>query len=274
MGRGVAARRLLTTAAVLLLAAVAGVAGASIFDAASCRVFGCAFLTNGTQWELYLLEGSGGREATLWTTGAGLAVEAVETGTLRPPRRPAEDQGSPVGIDSDGDGTADLFLPGPGTDGFLDAGGRVASVRLDPSTDVDLAEREIRHSFYLAANGPLTIRARARLGDRRGGVGERLDLGSVEIEVTARADGADGGLTFGGASTLAGFRPNPAVRTLADLAAAPVPVFELEEGTVAGPAGSLERHLVRVDCSYRLPPYDLSQGEGEAEIEIEYLLYN
>lgn len=257
----------------ILATALAASARAELFDSVLCRALGCVLVTNGSEWELYTMDGGDGRRARLWVASAGAQpLGPVRTGTLDPPAgEPGPNQGSGLGIDIDGDGDADLRIE-TGGDGFLDAGDRLGAFPLTASSSVSLAERELRHSFWVASDVPFAVHAQARLGEREGELGEGTPLGKVEITIDAQAAGSDGDLAYGGASSDSGFEPAAGVRTLADLTAGPVRLFELTRPTVAADA-DLPRQLVRITCTYRFAGYDLSQGTGGIGAQVEYFVY-
>lgn len=269
-------RRWLVSGALALVSLTTpGSAGAAFFDSTACQLFGCALVTNGSEWELYLMTGSAGRPATLWAFGGpGQGVATVRTGSLdRADERPDQNEGTTLGIDLDGDGEADLKIEGGAGDGFLDASDQLQAFPINSQAQVSLAERELRHSFWIASNVPLAIHARARLTERSGELAESHPLGTVEVEIDLDAAGADGVLAYGGGSTIAGFHRDGSIRSLADLVAGPRRLFELERATSTGPT-DLRRQLVRVNATYRLAGYDLSQGTGEMGAEVEYFVFN
>lgn len=256
-----------------VLLQIPGVVGASFFDSTACQLFGCALVTNGSDWELYLMTGSSGRPATLWASG-GQEVGTVRTGSLeRAGQRPDGDAATALGIDLDGDGVADLRIEGGAGDGFLDASDRLQAFPITSQAQVSLAERELRHSFWIASNVPLAIHARSRLTERSGELADSHPLGSVDVEIALDASGADGPLAFGGDSSIAGFQRDSSIRTLADMVAGPLRLFELRQGTSTS-VTDLRRQLVRVSATYRLAGYDLSQGTGEMAAEVEYFVFN
>ena len=239
----------------------------SILESTLCQLLGCTLVTNGEAWELYVFE-PGGR-AHLWAAShGGQPVPAVDPASLERARTPGAEEGSPLGVDLDGDGHADLLMEGGG-EGFLDASDRLAAFPVNSTSRVSLAQREVRHSFFVASNVPFTVQAEAGLGERRGRLGDSLALEAVELTVETVTAGRAGPLTFGGASTAAGLEIDPTIKHLGDLTPGPRELLRFTHPTATA-SGNLEQHLVQITLIYHLGGYDMSQGTGEFEARVEY----
>jgi len=226
-------------------------------------------VTNGEVWELYVFDPGNGGRARLWAaSNGGQPVPAVDPSNLQRLRTPGADEGTSLGVDLDGDGQADLLME-TGGNGFLDAGDRLAAFPVNSTTRVSLAQREERHSFFVASNVPFTIQAEAALGERRGRLGNALALGAVDLSIETSTSGTVGGLSFGGTSTAAGLEIEPTVEDLGDLAAGPREILRFTRPTATGP-GNLEQQMVQITLVYRLGGYDMSQGTGEFGAQVEY----
>ena len=102
---------------VLLLALVWAVvvpttAGAQVLDSPLCRLVGCTVVTNGSDWELYLMLGAAGRPAGLWAAGGNARPLApVRTGTLEANGRPWEAFVSDPGNTPEQELKTEVFYP-------------------------------------------------------------------------------------------------------------------------------------------------------------------
>jgi hypothetical protein len=243
-----------------------------------CVLFGCVVINNTHETIVYELSGPGG-PASLYAVIAGTPpIGTVESGATDLVVPPGPEEGTMLGIDTDGDEEAELFVQDTDSDGFLDAGDDLSSFTLTSSTDVTLSTRDIQHSFYVASNRPFAIYARVISITSGGDIGASVGPGDIGYQIVANANGTDDGFSYGGWSTAAGFQSVAGITSLADIGVAPVMVAECTraQGTKTNPfflPVNLSRQFVRLTNRYRLPTYDLSQGTGNLDVTIEYLIY-
>lgn len=232
----------------------------SVFDSTLCRLLGCAVVSNGQQWQLYVLTGESGRRARLWASQDG----RLDMGTLEAAQRlaPGADQGTALGIDLDGDRQADWHIQG-GDEGFLDAGSSLPAFPLTATTELTLAQREVHHTFWVASNVPLSLHGEVRWTRQEGDLADQLD--SDDVDVSLDLGEGSGGLPSG--------VETEGRRFLADLVGGPQPLVTFRRGTFQSGAAELQQHMVRIALTYRFAGYDLSQGTGELGADIEYSLH-
>lgn len=259
-------------------AAVGAAEPAPLFDSVLCRLLGCAVISNGQQWQLYVLGGEPGRPARLWASSDGRqAIGTIEGDHRAASAAPGEGEGTGLGVDLDGDSVADLLVDVE-ADGFLDAGDHLPAFPLTASSQLSLAQRQLQHSFWLAANGPVALYGEARLTLQEGDLATGFDASEVAMEL--EVGGVDGpGSPGSGGHLPAGLEVDFGLRQLSDLMAGPRRFLSLAQGSVAGgPAAvgghDVRRHLLHIALRYHFAGYDLSQGMGELAAEVEYSIYN
>ena len=276
----------LTLTAWLLASGVAVAEPAPLFDSVLCRLLGCAVVSNGQQWQLYVLGGEAGRPARLWASSDGRqAIGTIEADRRGPSSGPGADQGTGLGVDLDGDRVADLLVDA-GAEGFLDAEAHLAAFPLTATTELSLAQRELQHSFWVASNVPMAVHGEARLIRQQGELARGFDASEVALELEVGGVGGDNGsagqLPAGqlpAGQLPSGVETDFGLRHLADLMGGPRRFLVLSQGTLSGGVGAagstdLRRQLVHVALRYRFAGYDLSQGMGELAAEVEYSIYN
>ncbi len=260
----------------LPLGAVEAAGSVPLFDSALCRLLGCAVVTNGQQWQLYVLGGDSGRPARLWASSDGRqAIGTIEADRRGGSGAPGTGQGTGLGVDLDGDAVADLLVDA-GADGFLDAGDHLPAFPLTASSELSLAQRQLQHSFWLASNAPVAIHGEARLTLQEGELATGFDASEVAMEL--EVGGVDG-QGRGATSLPAGVEVDFGLRQLSDLMAGPRRFLIFSQGSVVGGTAAaggtdVRRHLLHIALRYRFAGYDLSQGMGELAAEVEYSIYN
>ncbi len=204
---------------------------------------------------------------------------AVITGTLN--GAPAVNAAGSIMDITNPLGAAPTFTDG-GTPGYLDAADTLTAFTLQNSTDVDLSNSDVEHSFYVASNTAFQIRAIADSLNVTGdfSTGTPLTLADIgyDLDVTVNGGGANGELAFGAAAQ------NPhsggtgvllaANSTLDDISAL-TPVFTGDQRTASG-TGTITTQSVRFDATYTLGGtngYDLSMGAGLIEADVTYTIY-
>ncbi|MEO0982144.1 MAG: hypothetical protein AAFX03_05780 [Pseudomonadota bacterium] len=194
-------------------------------------------------------------------------VHTVVTGSLAPTIDSIAGSGNGASFNvtgaTSGGGSTDS-----NSDGFLDATDTFGAFGLDATTDVGVEGMVHESSFYVASNRSFNIDATATP------VGTPdFALSDIGYSLGVTVTDTDGSLTFGGQAQ----DPTGSFGTatdLAGLAAAPT-VFTGAQRTAATP-GTIVGQSVRFDATYTLggtQGYDLSMGDGEIEVDVEYTIY-
>ncbi len=267
-------------------AIAAPVSQASIIDHPFFRVLGVVIVWGGTSTtsttpvvsDFVLMTPASGSAGADLIGGAAVDGRAVITGTLN---------GAPA-VNTDGSimsitnplGTAPTFTDN-GTTGFLDAADTLTAFTLQNSTDVDLSNSQVEHSFYVASNTAFEIQAVASnlnvTGDFSTGTALTLAAIGYELAVDAGTD-TDGTITWGlnsqdphsgGTGVVVG-----AAATLNDYTGSTA-VFTGDRRTAAS-VGTIASQSVRFDATYTLggtTGYDLSMGAGLIEADMTYTIF-
>lgn len=263
-------------------AIAAPVSQASIIDHPFFRVLGVVIVWGGTSTtsttpvvsDFVLMTPASG------SAGADLIAadgRAVITGTLN---------GAPA-VSTDGSilsitnplGAAPTFTDN-GTTGFLDAADTLTAFTLQNSTDVDLSNSQVEHSFYVASNTAFEIQAVASnlnvTGDFSTGTALTLaDIGySLAVNTTSATDGS---ITWGANAQDPHSGGTGIVATVTDLddINASTAVFTGDQRTAAS-VGTIASQSVRFDATYTLggtTGYDLSMGAGLIEADVTYTIF-
>jgi hypothetical protein len=264
------ARELLLTGCLLATAP----AQATVLDGFVCQFVGCAVLLNSGGAELYIIVGARDQPSVLWvTSGTARPVLAVRSGSDQTWTAPAADEGTLLGIDADGDGLVDELAQDLDADGWLDANDALAPVALGPSTRVNVQDRFVRHSFWLASSDDVDIYGRSSITGS-GTIGAAIALTDVRYASGVQESGTDGAFSFGAAADASGFIAVGGVNDLGDLAAGPVRAIRFNQPTRAAPAGTIAAQAVRLDHAYEFMDYDLGSGSGGVNPEVEFFIYN
>lgn len=271
----------------ILLTIWSGFASASwLDDDYWCRVYGCVVTSDGTAFDIYdvydFSRGSGvsvGSPLVFWSSnpyqGSGL-VDAVSTGTLRPIADPNSSQGSMLGIDQNGDGIADQDILDNNNSGFIDLGDSFLSIPLGISTDVVNGSDANKHSFYVASRTDFYIYGTATLLSETQNMSSNVSPGDTGFAVSMVQQGADGGFSFGNATSNPRFFATNGINDLDDIWGVPTRIAEFRRnaGTRRSNSTDVKNQAVRVDIEFKTPAPDFSYGTGELSYKVVYDFYN
>ena len=265
----------------------AGSAQASFIDSDFyCRVHGCVIVHDGFTFDVYdifvFANGStvppGGRMIP-WSgnpfQGSG-EVKPVFTGTRTEGFHsvPLQDQGVRLGIDTNGDGVADLSPLDDG-DGFLDAGDSFGPFNLSAGADLVSDSTSAQRSFYLSSRTDFFLSAQVSLRGASDALNTPGQLENIEFIYDVTRRGNDAGMAFGADARTGNFiRRIGNVSTLRDVYGAPTNILEFTNSIRRRASNSLPAQSIRFDYVYGFEGYDLSIGAGDLNYTIEFDIYN
>ncbi len=249
-----------------------------------CQTYGCVVIHDGVSFDVYdNFDASTGRpiavgermvrRSTNPILGTG-EVHPVITGSLTEgfSVAPLQDQGSMLGIDTNGDGNSDIDPIDANGSGFLDAGDSLDIFEITGTTSIVGGNTSSQRSFYVSSTTDFYLTAEILTS-----LGGNISSGLAGMGFTYRVQrrGRDDGMSFG-RSAMRGnqYRPIGAISTLADLAGGPVRIMEFRRSVSRRRSNSLPDQSVRFDYVYDLTRYDLSMGEGSLNFEIEFDFIN
>jgi hypothetical protein len=164
------------------------------------------------------------------------------------------------------------------TDGYLSTGDTLAAINLLATTDVNWADSAQEHSFYVASNCVFNIKAQSSILQQTGDFAAEAAADLLSYIAWTRAvtvSGTDDGLSFGANAqdpTGNGGDLVAAIDSLDDVMAGPTTVVQGGQRT-ASSDGTIATQSVRVDNTYTMRDYDLSQGSGTIEALVRFTIW-
>ena len=252
-----------------------------------CRVYGCVVVHDGFTFDVYdnYIFATGGQvppngRMIPWTgnpfEGAG-AVNPVFTGTRTEGFHniPLQDQSARLGIDTNGDGVADIE-PGGGSDaGFLDAGDAMNPFAITANTDLTSVDTSAQRSFYLSSRTDFYLSAQVFPLNAPNDLNKTSRFNQIDFRYQLTRNGSDDGMDFGDNARRGNlFRPIGNVTNLGDIFGQPTNIMEFRQDIRQRESASLPSQSVRFDYVYGFRNYDLSMGAGDMRYRIEFDFYN
>jgi len=182
----------------------------------------------------------------------------------------ADNQGTQVGFDLNGDGTIDDQAADDGN-GFLDAQDVFGAVQLTQETTLRALETSTQRSFYLSSRtSGFRVSAEATLTGTVDELNSLSRLNNIQFDYGITEQGNDDGLIFGGAATNGGFRRLGAFNTLGPLSGGAQFIAEFPNAIRLQFDDDLPEQSIRFDYVYGFEGYDLSLGAGDLRYQIEF----
>jgi hypothetical protein len=254
-----------------------------------CVNYGCVVAGDGTDFAVYdafiiasntccvaanqpLIRWTGG---TL--VGAGGAVGAVVTGSLAAAPVRSATQFTRFGRDTNADGTADVPFADSNNNSFLDAGDVVAAFSVAANERVALVNRTVSRSIFITSTLDFDVYAGAAKATNTGAFGPSIALTNVGVAFSMTQAGTDGGQPYGASAANPTFVANAAITNLGQVSPGPTRVAEFRRvqgiRNVAVAGTNIMPQSVRLNTVYTLPPVDLSNGPGAADIDLTLNFY-
>lgn len=243
-----------------------------IFDSVLCRAFGCVLLHNSHNASLHLLVGAEGMPAIVWQQSAATPLATVEKGTRDVRSEAGRVQSGFLGFDRDGDGLADNQFEDANNSGYLDAGDTIQPQRLRQPTKLTGDSLFSDSAFWVAANAPFGLRARAKLEDGSGELGAGgTDFSSYGIAYSYSRNGRVADVRYGRFTRNAFCSVTNEVDSLADIAPQPRNIFRCARRSVVynNARSDLMDFSSLLSADYSISSgYDLSMGVGNIEFSV------
>ncbi|MDO6460103.1 hypothetical protein Q4485_05310 [Granulosicoccaceae sp. 1_MG-2023] len=248
-----------------------------------CRIYGCIVVGDGNAYDVYdvyRFSGGGvvaaGEELIPWVGNpyeGGGTVDMLESGTLTPAS--ASFSGDLLGIDTDGDGIAELSPFDSNNSGVLDMGDSLPAFGADSTVNFSSANGAT-HSLYIAARVDFSVYMRAGVASGEGNLAADMPPESVGFAVSVNQQGNDSGLSYGSRAVDPDFYAVSGINSLADIWQIPTEVaqFRRSSGTHSRRATDVADQAVRLDVLFDAPAVGLEAGAGSVEYDIELRFYN
>jgi len=249
-----------------------------------CRVYGCVVVHDGFSfdvYDVYRFSNGGtvapGQPLVPWSgnpfQGSG-TVNPVFTGTRTEGfyAAPVREEGTMVGIDTNGNGRADLEIGDDG-DGVLDAGDSLSAFSLDRRTEIVAEETSAQRSFYVSSRTDFYLAGQVIIEGPGGGLSRPASLDQVALDYRVRNAGNDDGMRFGQAARANRWR-SFGLDTLGALYGQPAYLGEFTGDIRRRNANTVAEQSVRFDYVYGFEDYDLSMGAGLLSYRIEFTFHN
>lgn len=258
-----------------------------IDDDPICESYGCVVVHDGISFSVYdnydiaagrtLSPGEPLIQRTTNTLPGTGTVNPVITGSLNEAlsTAPLADQGAMLGIDTNGDGIGDRFPLDANNSGFLDAGDSLNPFDITQNTSIVGTSTSYQRSFYISSTTDFYMAAQALSGISGVGIDATSKLNTIGFTYQLTTRGNDDGMAFGRRSQPGNVnRPIGNVTTMADLIGQPVQIMEFRKAIKKKNAQTIAEQSVRFDYVYDFGGYDLSMGNGELNLEIEFSFYS
>lgn len=254
-----------------------------------CVNYGCVVAGDGTDfwvYDAYIIASNtccvaANQPLIRWTggtlVGAGGTVTAVVTGTLAAAAVPGANQFTRLGIDTNADGTADTAFADGNANGFLDAADTQAAFSIAGGQRLALANRTVSRSLFMTSTLDFDVYAAAAKATNTGAFGPSINLANVAVAFSITQTGTDGAQAYGANAANPTFVANAAITNLSQVAPGPTRVAEFRRTAGirnAAQAGTnIMPQCIRLNTVYTLPPVDLSNGPGAADIDLTLNFY-
>lgn len=252
-----------------------------------CRVYGCVIVHDGYTFDVYdnyIFAGGGsvppGGRMIPWTgnpfQGAG-GVNPVFTGTRTEGFHniPLQDESARLGIDTNGDGIAEMEPTGGSNAGFLDAGDALDPFAITASTDLTNIHTSAQRSFYITSRTDFYLSAQAIPVGPSDPLNVPSNFSNINFTYQITRNGNDDGMIFGPNARGGNFfRYIGNVNDLGDIYGSPVNIIEFRRAIRRRNSASLPSQSIRFDYVYGFRDYDLSMGAGHMRYRLEFDFYN
>lgn len=273
----------LALAFVLLFAGGRSALASWLDDDYYCRVYGCIVVSDGQAFDIYdryRFAGGGtvapGSELIAWTAnpyeGSG-DVDLVKSGSLDPTSATLNSE--LIGIDTDGDGLAELNPSDNNGNGVLDLGDSLPEFSALSGISFSTANGDAR-SVYIAARMDFSVYMRASVASSEGSIASDLNPYDVGFALSVSTRGSDAGFTYGRRAVDPNFVALPGVDSFGAIwqTLTPAGEFRRSRGTHSRRANAVSDQAVRLDMLLDTPSIGLEAGSGSVEYDIELRFYN
>lgn len=246
-----------------------------VFQDFRCRLFGCAILSNGKQYEINILDGVGSVPATPMNSSDSIFPVIAETDRIAAESVKKTSQTyARIGVDQNGDGRPDIRMRDAGETGFLDVGDRFSPFVLDQKVDLAFEEPTVKHSFYITANKPFELAAKLVFFEEQRKIGRGWLPETLEYRLEVTPSGQDGSIRYGAYAEAAGFNCRRQIYSLSDLSGGSSTVASFDKAICTVDVSDILEASLRITNCYRFPKFDLSQPSAFIAFGVEYEIFN